>query len=465
MRILPFPVLVLLCTHQVFADNEKTWTSIEITVPVKLTDLDYSFTHARTMFGTPPQPINLTLDFFGSLLSPWGIDCNFCAGLDSYDPGLSLTYQDMNKAWGGNQPGMNGHYIKDTVGFEGLFEASDFPFVLMDVFSRATAKLPRIQNGHLGLYVNGTAETPGIFQQLWKQGSLMNPVMGMRWDPIKPRFTLGALDPEDYDGEINWVAVEDRYDSKGGIVSVNEFKIDGVKGFNGSLLPFGDHPTSVLHSFSSNIQVPPSNPYALNKDYTGPQPLINLYPDGGFAYQCNGTEKPYVHFAVSINGVDYPMDSENNMLRPGSMMSATGTCNVAIRNTTSEKDTDAKPSDFGLGLPFMRSVYVAYRFPTENCPGYYGFAFPSGLNRTRTQIEQKPTSTPDMASQCLSLTKPTSTPTPKINRLGQASNYHDTQAKGAYRVYGSDDDQVALLDAEFLGAAKWNGSLLAVGAK
>jgi hypothetical protein len=454
MRILLFSGLAFFWAFQVFAKNEKTWTSIKVMAPFGLSDSDlgYNFNQARTMFGNPPQPINLTLGFSGDPLSSWSIDCNSCLGSELYDPEVSSTHQDMNMAWGDNRPGFVGHWVKDTVGFEGLFEAENIPFVLLDVFSSSITDVPHMNSGHLPLYVNGTAETPGIFQQLWNQGSLMNPVMGMRLDPIKARFTLGALDSEDYEGEINWTAVEDRYDSESGSISVNEFKIDGVKGFNGSLLPFGDHLTSVLDSLSLDIKVPPSNPYAINAGYTGPQQLVHFYPEGGFGYQCISAELPYVHFTVTINGVDYPIESDRSMLRFSS--STSGMCTVAISNTT-------RPSAFSLGLPFMRSVYVAYRFPTEDCPGYYGFAFPSGSNRTRTQINQKPTSTPDKASQCLSLTKPASTPKAKISSQGKGSN----DLKGSYYVYGSaTNDQVALLDAESLAAAKWNSSLLGAGA-
>lgn len=121
----------------------------------------------------------------------------------------------------------------------------------MDVASQASTDIPRLLNGHLGLFVNKTAANTGIFKRLWDQGSLLNPVMGMRWDPMKPRLTIGALDPEDYIGEINWVPLEDRYTATGGIYQTNEFHIDGVKGFNGSLLPFPENPTAILHACQS----------------------------------------------------------------------------------------------------------------------------------------------------------------------------------------------------------------------
>jgi hypothetical protein len=77
-------------------------------------------------------------------------------------------------------------------------------------------------------------------------------------------------------------------------------------------------------------------------------------------------------------------------------------------------------------------THSAYRFPTDNCPGYYGFAFPSGANRTQAQIAQKPTSTPSSSSQCLSLTAPTSTPTFSAGSATSGSGL----SSQTYEVYG-----------------------------
>lgn len=98
----------------------------------------------------------------------------------------------------------------------------------------------RIFNGHLGIFVNGSDSTPpySYFKTLWNQGQLLNPVVGLRLDPLKPRMTVGALDPADYDGTINWVQMEAPDPS---LNFVNAVKIDGIKGYNGSFLPFGDN--------------------------------------------------------------------------------------------------------------------------------------------------------------------------------------------------------------------------------
>lgn len=74
---------------------------------------------------------------------------------------------------------------------------------------------------------------------LWKGGSLLNPVIGLRLDTLTPRLTIGALDPNDYAGEINWVLADfgpqERRESK-----YVPFRIDGLKGWNGSFINFGE---------------------------------------------------------------------------------------------------------------------------------------------------------------------------------------------------------------------------------
>ena len=97
----------------------------------------------------------------------------------------------------------------------------------------------------------------------------------------------------------------------------------------------------------------------------------------------------------------------------------------------------------------------AYRFPTDTCPGYYGFAFPSGANRTDAQKAQKPTSTPSSSSQCLQFTAPTSTPT--LSFGSAQSNSRVSEA--AYAVYGRPGgQQVQLVGVDDLPRGVWNQS-------
>ncbi|KAK0451786.1 aspartic peptidase domain-containing protein [Armillaria borealis] len=384
------------------------------------------YSQVPLLFGTPQQSMDVTINLSGDLLSAWSDDCIFCQGEESFDKTLSSTIKSNGTVWPSSQPDLNGEYYSDVISFGGVLTAQNMDFVSMEEMSMNFSA--RINNGHLGLLVNSTApRSQRLLTKLWDDGSLLNPVVGLRLDPIKPRLTIGALDPEDYSGEINWVEMETPTAD-----FTNAIKIDGVKGFNGSFLPFGGDLIATLNTCKC----------LLHDGYTGPIDLINLYPNGGFSFLCNGTELPYVYLTVTINGVDYQVDSQDNMLHKTTMAAAHGFCNVALTNTTA----DAKP-DVVLGQPFLRSVYLAYRFPTDNCPGYYGFAFPSGANRTQDQINQVPTSTPTLSSQCLALTTPISTPTAST----MSKSVKSLLQTGSYEVFGNNGEgQVALTGADDL---------------
>jgi hypothetical protein len=110
---------------------------------------------------------------------------------------------------------------------------------------------PHLQNGNLGLFVdniNSTVESLSYFSQLWNTGKLLNPVIGMRFFPENPKLTIGALDPADYEGEINWVQMETPNESWD---LLNAFKIDGFKGYNGSFFPYGS--TDTLTAINSGM--------------------------------------------------------------------------------------------------------------------------------------------------------------------------------------------------------------------
>jgi len=105
-----------------------------------------------------------------------------------------------------------------------------------------------IQNGNLGAFVNPSNDTPSsahIFSQLYQSDQLLNPVVGFRFDPSNPKITIGALDPADYDGNLNWVEINAPNAS---FDALNTFSLDGLKGYNGSFIPIGNNLTANLDS-------------------------------------------------------------------------------------------------------------------------------------------------------------------------------------------------------------------------
>lgn len=185
------------------------------------------------------------------------------------------------------------------------------------------------RNGFFPLYVDPlptNSTTKDLLAKLWADQKLLNPVIGIRIDAQKPRLTIGALDTNDYQGEINWVQMETPT-TNGSIT--NAFKIDGVKGYNGTFLPMGDNIIATVNSGKTYSNLPSFhtpvdsqlivyryiaipqqyNIYWTEDGYLGPNQFVNLYPDGGFALQCNWNSGniPPTYFTVTINGVDYPM--------------------------------------------------------------------------------------------------------------------------------------------------------------
>jgi hypothetical protein len=64
---------------------------------------------------------------------------------------------------------------------------------------------------------------------------------------------------------------------------------------------------------------------------------------------------PYIPLTITINGVDYMVDSQDNLIYNSSDDSTPGQarCDIPLVNTTS-----LDPPEIGLGMPFLRSVYL-----------------------------------------------------------------------------------------------------------
>ncbi|KAG6375191.1 aspartic peptidase domain-containing protein [Boletus reticuloceps] len=427
-----------------------------------LTEAAYVPSTVPVLVGTPPQQMNLTVDVSAGLIAAYGSDCILCAGTTMFDPSLSSTFKTNNTPWPASVPSFGGVEVSDTVGFGGVVTVSNQPFVnILDGSDQTFAN--SIWNGHLGLFLNplnATSIAQHVLTHLYESSSLLNPVVGMRFDPANPKVTIGALDPNDYEGTINWVQLDQTPDPKGDYFNVFEF--DGVKGYDGQFVPYGGNLSAALDSFFLSIALPNADTYFLNTNSTGPvpQPLGLINDTGVVQYNCNSSspaslsgppQSPYVALTATINGVDYPIDSTGNLLRPQSGASSAGFCPVGIRNRS-----DTAQPNVVFGLPFLRSVYIAYRFPTDDCPGYYGFAFPAGSNRTQSQISQTPTATPTNSARCLSLAAPTSTPTANVVLAQEALT-----SKDAYTVYGEQGTaQVPLTGVNDLPKIVWNWTAL-----
>lgn len=73
----------------------------------------------------------------------------------------------------------------------------------------------------------------------------------MRFDPVNPKITIGALDPNDYEGTINWVQLNQSPDPNGDYF--NTFNFDGVKGYDGQLVPYMGTLSAALDSCENMV--------------------------------------------------------------------------------------------------------------------------------------------------------------------------------------------------------------------
>ncbi|KAF8550572.1 acid protease [Imleria badia] len=427
------------------AQADPSWVSLPVNVPVNMSDTVFNSPLVPTLYGTPPQLINTTLDLNTAKMAVYSSSCVLCSGNTSFDPTLSTTFQALNYPWPYNTAAYFGNMSSDTMSFGGIISLPQTEFGLIETGGDSSLGY-LLYNGRLGIFpdpVNATAASEHFLSQLYASNQLLNPVIGMRLDPLNPKITIGALDENDYQGNLNWVPIFTPNDSW----SIrNIFTVDGLKGYNGSFLPNSTATYGTMDSVFVSVTMPELTTYLAETGYAGP---INhtTQPDSGvLAYVCNSSEYTYVALTATINGVDYPMDSTGNLLRSTSPLTEWGTCSVGL------EEWNASAPVINLGLPFLRSVYLAYRFPTDSCPGFYGFAFPSGnINRTSSQIAQTPSSTPTQSSQCLVFASPTATPTPSFETVQEMR-----MSTQKYHVWG-EQMMVSLFGESGLGSSwEWN---------
>ncbi|KAG8755635.1 hypothetical protein FRC12_010826 [Ceratobasidium sp. 428] len=425
----------------------KTWAVLPVRQPPAINDTARFLPNTDGSLGTPPQNVTMLIDIGAQPLFALTPDCLFCPSEGMYDPSYSSSAKVATSQVTFGDLSLGGARGNETVTLGGIFQDVDSPLVFINQMS--TDFVPRFSGGHLGMFVpkNTTRRAQSIFARLDDQGQLLNPVWGLRLGGDNPQLTIGALDPNDYEGEINWVpAVGD-----GPVIQA-----DAWKGYQGNVIP-ANYPINVtIDTLSKNIYLPELDVFMMNDSFTGPQDTINIYPPNNktFGILCNGTKFPTIDFSVEINGIDYPV-TQKDIVRTNSLaMSAPGVCNVGIMESSS--------GSYVLGVTFLRSVYLAYRFPTASCPAYWGFATPKGVSLPTSSKNQKPKATPTDAATCLSFTAPTSTPTPTMQSGSGGSMPGSSGEK--YAIYGQPDmAQVELRGVTDLPPLKAAGAIFGLG--
>ncbi|KEP45499.1 eukaryotic aspartyl protease, partial [Rhizoctonia solani 123E] len=335
-RVVLCSYMSLLLRHR--ADAAKTWATLPTHAPPRIEDSGPFLHGADVALGTPPQNTTFILDTTSPVQHALTPDCVFCPTEGMYDMSASssLVKDPSLGAFGDTLFGGSRGYESITLG--GLLQDSRAMVSFVDQMS---------PDRYIGLRFAGgkyltKKRVQSIIHNLNEQGQLLNPVWGLRLGGENPQLTIGALDPKDYEGEINWVPVlNDSY----------MIQIDALKGYNGNAFPLPSPLNVLINSVSRDIYVPDLTLYYMNESLVGPQEFINIYPkdNSRFGILCNGTKPPSVEFSVEINGIDYPVNP-TDMIRPPSGFSATGFCNVGV--------VKSSLPDFTLGITFLRSVYL-----------------------------------------------------------------------------------------------------------
>ncbi|KAF9254330.1 hypothetical protein L218DRAFT_1049965 [Marasmius fiardii PR-910] len=410
----------------------KSWVSLPIHAPQFLDGYDgVSVGHqVDVAIGTPPQNTSFRIfmeDFKTTALTP---ECVLCPANAMYDPGYSSTFNlTATRVGYMNLSGIRG---TETITFGGVLQDVGAPIIFIDHMKERSAAYRfdggacATAEGSLGLSpsLNNSWRSQNLPLRLYEQNQLLNPVWGLRLSGDNPRLTLGALDSTEFEGEINWVP--EGKDSQ-------QVQVDAFRAYEGNIIPF-QYPVSARLSTQNTMMFLNMNTTLLanNTSLIGPNTVASIRKaDDWTEIQCNGTAPPEFKFSVDINGVNYPVQEVIERSHPDTV-NMEGFCDISVGSA----------DEYVLGAVFLRSVYL---FPTEDCPGYYGFAFPKGTTATMP-TSQKPKTTPSDAVKCLSFATPTSTPTPTI-RLNEGLA---TKSKGRYKVYGQEDVQVELNNIEDL---------------
>ncbi|KAG8795753.1 hypothetical protein FRC12_010194 [Ceratobasidium sp. 428] len=222
-------------------------------------------------------------------------DCLFCPSEGMYDPSYSSSAKLTSSQVTFGHLFFGGARGNETVTLGGVFQdAVDSPLVFINQMS--SDFFPRFSGGKSNRpQATRVWRTQSIFARLNDQGQLLNPIWGLRLGGDNPQLTIGALDPNDYEGEINWVpAVGDE----------PVIQADAWKGYQGNVIP-ATYPINVtLDTFSKNIYLPELDVFMMNDTLTGPQGAIHIEPPDNitFGLSCNGTKLPIIDFSVEING-------------------------------------------------------------------------------------------------------------------------------------------------------------------
>ncbi|KAE8234843.1 hypothetical protein CF326_g108 [Tilletia indica] len=325
-----------------------------------------SFYFGQIAVGTPPQLLDISLDTGSSDFWIADSECtsSACQGAIPFNENDSSSLVRSNTPWSieYGKGSASGTLAADTVSFAGYT-------VMNSTFALAT-QVSEVLNppisGLIGLAwksLSTTGATP-FWQAVVEGGNVKDQVFSFQLarnneadnlytDEIPLNsggvFTLGEIDTDQFDGQITWHTVPDRYIQRAGYwaIELESVTLQGRKAVTTGQF-------AVIDTGTTLIAGPPNLIAAFYDLIPNSQPI-----DGGFyVYPCDTN----VQLSFTFDGTTYDVDSRDFNFGPVGQ----GYCVGSLF----EEDLGTGAPSFIVGDTFLKNVYSAYRYN----PPSVGFA-------------------------------------------------------------------------------------------
>ncbi|WVQ72157.1 hypothetical protein IAR50_001702 [Cryptococcus sp. DSM 104548] len=388
--------------HKYAAVIDETWKEENTSLAkrdvrvAQLTDVNYDASYLGTVHvGTPPQELLLVLDTGSADLWAAGADCANCGDGGRFNPSASSTFKpgdgDFSITYGSGSA--SGDLGTDVVQLAN-FTLPNVTFAVVDQASNGLISAPL--SGIMGLAFVGLSNTKATpwWETLADSGRWDSPEFGVymaryRNDPSASTvegeggaITFGGLDTTKFDGELNYVPINDsardywRIPLEG--LTVNNHSINIATSSSGSsnLPPWlqsinrfrpqdatESDPQACIDTGTTLVGAPPSAVQAVYAQIPGSSPLPPwiIGGQGLWQYPCDQN----VSVLFQFGGQQYEMSIEDMNLGPfttDSSMCAGAFFEIQMAGSS--------PIQWIVGASFLKNLYTSFR----NSPTAIGFA-------------------------------------------------------------------------------------------
>lgn len=326
-----------------------------------------SFYFGQVSVGTPKQNFNVILDT-GSAdfwLADSSCTNSQCRGVALFNPGASSSYKGSSSPFSitYGTGAVQGTLAADTVSLAG-YSVDSQTFAVVDTLASNSLQAPT--SGIMGMGFQSLAQSQAtpFWQVLVEQNKLSEKLFTFQMarnvntastSTIGPGgvFTLGELDSNQYDGEINYVSLtgEEGYWT----IPLQSLSVNGQSG------TLSGDTTSAIDTGTTLIIAPPSVARSIYSQIPNAQSLGGFFSSnqGAYAIPCNSN----VNITMTFGGQSYTINSAD--MKSGQVDNR-GNCLGGIIGT----DLGSGAPGFIVGNVFLKNVFSIYRYQ----PAAVGFA-------------------------------------------------------------------------------------------